>query len=103
MKLPKHVIEEILMRIKELSDLDFQMRVWIKFEEKDYKSCYADLRDALIKDLGTEELLLEKPEEYGLTLQFQKELALMLFLLAAYNDLKLTNYGETIKKVIWKS
>lgn len=100
MRIPEHVIDEIFLNIKELSDINFQYRVWIKYEVENYVSCFADLSDALVQDLGTKELVKANPEDYGITLEFQKELALMLFELAAYDSRKKTDI-EIIRDPKW--
>lgn len=99
--IPQQVIIDIFLNIKELSDIDFQYKVWVANEIDGYTSSYSFLSDSLVDDLRTEDLVTANPEEYGITPEFQKELCIMLFKLAAYNDKGKKTDADILKDPAW--
>jgi hypothetical protein len=99
MKIAQHIIDEIFMCIKELADKNFQYNVWVLNNVPNYVSSFTDLYNNLT-DACPEDLIIQPAEENNLTIEIQKELALMLYLLAIYNDKKKTD-KQIIEDPAW--
>jgi hypothetical protein len=96
MKIPQPIFDEIILRIKELSDKDFQRQVWLNIGNiNKYESCFFDVYNGLVQDLPSEYLLNESPDDDRINKSFLTEFKLLLDLLKGYPD-----QNKTDKQII---
>lgn len=82
--LPIPVLSDLLLSLQILSDKELQYYLWgnhglhVSFYEHEYIG--------LTDDFCTEEMVKEPAEFYCLTLEWQKEMALLLYMLASFED-----------------
>jgi hypothetical protein len=82
--LPIPVLIDLLLSLQILSDKELQCHLW--GNHGIHVSSYEDEYNCLVDEFCTEEMVKEPAEFYCLTLDWQKEMALLLYMLASFED-----------------
>lgn len=95
-------LSRILRSIEIVSDIDFQIKIWVKGEEQDkYFSSYAEHMCAFFDDSDFEGFLGEYWPQFGLSEDLHKKLIYLRDCLEAYNKDEALTDDEIVKDPEW--